>query len=178
MNLHNYFEYDGTELWRNGYTDSKGRKYPKKIVKSTPNDAYGYCTVSVNGKTLKYHRIIWILNYGTISREMQIDHINGDRSDNRLENLRLVTNRQNQQNRDIHRNGKLVGAVFHKQTKKWNAQTMINGKSMSLGYFDTEREAHAKYVKYHMTNNINHDILTHRLSQKNVPAFFQIVEES
>lgn len=177
MNLHDYFEYDGKDLWRKEYTNSNGRKYPKKLVINKSNTSEGYCTVGIKKHIFKYHRILWILNYGEIPRGMQIDHINGNRSDNRLENLRLVTARQNQQNRNNHRNGKLAGSRFHSLSGKWQAYIRINNKQKSLGYFDTEHEAHVAYVNFHMTNNTHHAILSHRLSQKNVPAFFQIVEE-
>ena len=78
---------------------------------------------------------------------MMIDHINGDSLDNRKSNLRIVTNRENQQNRKEHRDGKLFGCSYKKREKKWEAQIRVNGSQKSLGYFKTEYEAHQAYMK-------------------------------
>jgi len=74
------------------------------------------------------------------------DHLNGNKLNNQLENLKIVTHRQNQQNRHKHRNGKLVGASYFKREKKWGAQIVIDGKKKHLGLFKTEQEAHEAYT--------------------------------
>ena len=76
----------------------------------------------------------------------EVDHVDGNRANNQLENLRIVTVRQNQQNRHKHRNGKLVGASYHKRNKKWVAKIVIEGKQKHLGYFESEQLAHEAYV--------------------------------
>ena len=80
-----------------------------------------------------------------------MDHINGIKIDNRLDNLRVVTPRQNSQNKVCHRNGKLVGASLNSGgwnfKKPWQSTIKINGKNKSLGYFATELEAHQRYMK-------------------------------
>jgi len=80
---------------------------------------------------------------------LQTDHINGNRLDNRPENLHFVTPRKNIQNLECHRNGKLVGTSFHKDSpgKPWQARMTIYKKSVSLGYFATEQEAHERYLQ-------------------------------
>ena len=75
--------------------------------------------------------------------KMEIDHINGDKLDNRRTNLRIVTPRQNQQNKKIHINGHLPGTHQHKG--KWQARIWINKKSNYLGTFSTPQEASAVY---------------------------------
>ena len=79
-----------------------------------------------------------------------IDHINGVRCDNRLENLRIVTSRENSQNKVCHRQGKLVGTSLRNKgrnlKKPWQSAIKINGKRKSLGYFATELEAHQTYM--------------------------------
>jgi len=76
-----------------------------------------------------------------------VDHANGDTLDNQLENLRIVTQRQNTQNTYKHRAGKLVGASYNKPAKKWGAQITIDGKSKHLGLFESELAAHECYLE-------------------------------
>ncbi len=97
-------------------------------------------------KTIKVHKLIQLvfeLDDGFI------DHKNGIRTDNRLENLRVVTIRENNQNKECHRNGQLVGASFMKARahlpKPWQAYIRVNSKKKYLGHFKTELEAHQSY---------------------------------
>ena len=76
-----------------------------------------------------------------------VDHINGNSLDNRRGNLRIVTNRENQQNQVKHRHGKLFGCCYRKRVKKWQALIRIDGSQKSLGCFKTEHEAHQAYMK-------------------------------
>lgn len=105
----------------------------------------GYMTIMLNRKRYLTHRLAWLYVHGVWPKV--IDHINGIKTDNRIENLRVVTVRQNQQNRVEHRNGKLVGASYNKRDKKWNSKIVINGKQKHLGYFDTEEQAHEAYMR-------------------------------
>ena len=76
-----------------------------------------------------------------------VDHVNGNSLDNRKSNLRIVTNRENQQNRKTHRSGRMLGCCYHKSPKKWRARILVNGHSKHLGYFKTEHEAHQAYLE-------------------------------
>lgn len=107
----------------------------------------GYIQIQFKGKNHRAHRLAWYLHYGTCPKD-QLDHVNGNRSDNRIENLREASNRENSQNRILHRDGRLFGCCFHKARKKWQAQIKINGKTKHIGYFNTELEAHEAYKKY------------------------------
>lgn len=91
------------------------------------------------------HRSIWEHTHGPIPPKMQVDHINGDRLDNRLYNLRVVSNRENQQNQQIHREGRLPGS--HLERGRWRARIRIGGVKKHLGCFNTEQEAHQAYLK-------------------------------
>lgn len=94
---------------------------------------------------LKMHRLIMGLEYGD---KRQVDHIHGDTLDNRRDQLRIVTNRQNNQNRRIHRNGRMSGCYFDKHNQKWKAQTTVNGRHKHIGRFASEQLAHEAYLKF------------------------------
>jgi hypothetical protein len=108
------------------------------------NSSDGYRCIRVDGKRYKAHRLAWLYVHGCWPKE--IDHINGKRDDNRIANLREVTRRENGQNRSEHRDGKLVGASYSKQDKKWTAQIWVHRKKRHLGYFETEEDAHNAYL--------------------------------
>ena len=145
--LRQFFEIIDGELWRKEYVGKDGHRLKRKLVKNVANSSNGYCLVGFNGRKVAYHRIIWILLNGDIPAGMQIDHIDGNRINNDIDNLRLVSHRENGQNRVEHRNGRLVGCTYCKRGHKWGAQIRVNGKNKFLGYFDTEQEAHEAYLK-------------------------------
>ena len=134
---------------RNGNLERINYLYPNgkwTVVNNKKNHSDGYCQVGFNGTKVLYHVIIWILSTGKdIPKGMQIDHINGNKIDNRIENLRLVTNRRNQQNRKKHREGQLFGCYFNKSKGKYQTQIQISGKIIYLGRYKTEQEAHEAY---------------------------------
>jgi hypothetical protein len=78
-----------------------------------------------------------------------VDHINNDKLDNNIANLRWVTLQENQMNRKLSSNNtsNYKGVTFHKQRNKWVAQIMINGKNKNLGYFDNIEDAVNARVK-------------------------------
>lgn len=75
-----------------------------------------------------------------------IDHVDGDGLKNTRQNLRIVTIRQNNQNRHDKLTSKYSGVALYTKTGKWRSMIAINGKQKHLGYFDTEKEARAAYV--------------------------------
>lgn len=107
----------------------------------------GYRRLRLIGKNYLVHRIIFFLEYGFCPEI--VDHINGNKSDNKISNLRAATKRENNLNTYRRRQGKLAGAtlVRQKKTNKWSAFIGINGKSKHLGNFFTEKEAHDAYMK-------------------------------
>jgi hypothetical protein len=92
-------------------------------------------------KTLSLHRFVYELAYGPIPEGLQIDHIDGNRTNNFLSNLRVVTNQQNHFNET-----KAKGYSWHKQNKKWTAYINLNDKKMHLGCYDSEAEARTAYL--------------------------------
>ena len=113
----------------------------------------GYIRIAINKKRYYLHRIIykyfneeWDITY---SHSNQIDHIDINPSNNRIENLRIVNNSQNLKNRNKFKNcsSKFKGVSWNKQNNKWKAHISINGKSKHLGYFEKEEEAAEAYKK-------------------------------
>ncbi len=128
------------------------------VVDNKNNNSDGYCQVGFNGTKVLYHVIIWILSTGKdIPQGMEIDHINGNKLDNRIDNIRLVTKRGNQQNRKKHRAGRLVGASYRKGHNDWQSFIGINKNNIFLGYYKTEQEGHEAYIIAckHITNYVD-----------------------
>jgi hypothetical protein len=108
----------------------------------------GYKRVMVDGKSYKVHRLIWMMTHGKFPVDM-IDHINGNKLDNRISNLREANQQQNQQNSIKARSNNklgLIGVSRHKQCKRFRADIMISGKTKYLGLFETPEEAHQAYL--------------------------------
>lgn len=95
------------------------------------------------------HRLAWIYEYGDIPDGLMIDHIDGDRQNNRIANLRLVTHSENMQNIHCPPKNKhgLRGVQFCKHKKKFRAVIRVNDVRKHLGYFDCADKAHAAYLE-------------------------------
>ncbi len=115
-------------------------------VAFTADSGRGYRQGAIFGRTHKAHRVIWVLVYGEWPPE-EIDHINGDRSDNRLGNLRLATPSQNAWNKGIYSNNTsgFKGVSWDTGTQKWAANIRVNGRQRRIGVFETAEAAHAAY---------------------------------
>lgn len=113
----------------------------------------GYMSLRIDKKLYFVHRLIWLFVHGTFPSEF-IDHIDGNKSNNRLVNLRAVSRRENSQNLSQHRGGKKPGCYYNRSRKKWEAQISINNKKIHLGMYLSEQEAHAAYVKFLRANNL------------------------
>ena len=108
----------------------------------------GYVAVSIRSKHYLAHRLAWLITYGAWP-EGDVDHINGDRADNRLVNLRVATRVQNMQNRKgvgARSKSGLLGASPHRDGRRWVAHIRANGKNRYLGLFDTAEQAHQAYM--------------------------------
>jgi hypothetical protein len=111
-------------------------------------DSYGYTCIRINGMQFRAHRLAWLYTHGTWP-DHQIDHLNGNRSDNRFANLRDVSGSMNSQNQTRPQKSNtsgFLGVSLHKASKRWKAQIMVNGRSQHLGYFSTTEAAHAAYL--------------------------------
>ena len=113
----------------------------------------GYLKTGLHYKNYLHHRIIGYAFKGLNieNTTLQIDHINHIRNDNRVNNLRIVTNQENQFNHS--------GKGYRLRGNKWEARLRFNGKDINLGYFETEEEARNAYLegktKYHIIPNNN-----------------------
>lgn len=103
---------------------------------------YGYKVGAIQFCNMAAHRVIWAIVHGQWPQD-QIDHINGDRSDNRLENLRAVSDAENKKNmrrRADNRSGR-TGVYWSAQAQKWTAEIKINGRKIGLGQFHNLNDA-------------------------------------
>ena len=141
-------KYENGELFRwycrNGGWDLKNPYW--KLMKQT-NTIYGYKSVKI-GKSYLVHRVIYYLhnqdwNIDDSRRDNSIDHIDGNKQNNLIENLRVVTNSQNSWN-TYHT--KCKGYYWHKPNKKFRAVITVNYKRINLGYFDLKEDAHNAYL--------------------------------
>jgi hypothetical protein len=105
----------------------------------------GYLRTRVNGKCVMVHRLIWfIMTSKWPSINDEIDHIDGNRTNNKWDNLRLVDRRVNSQNLETHRKGHVLGA--HKAKRgRWESSIRVDGTSYYLGNYKTPKEAGEAY---------------------------------
>lgn len=109
---------------------------------------------SLKTKTVRAHQMMAsaFLNYKfTNDRKTVIDHIDSNRSNNRLNNLRIISQRENCSKERTLKKGLPVGVYFIKRNKKYRACITINGKYIHLGYFNTAEEASNEYKKKFLT---------------------------
>jgi hypothetical protein len=132
--LKNLFDYvDGQLIAK---TNNNTRKAGDALRSITGK---GYLSGRINGRTYRVHRLVFLYFHGFMPP--QVDHIDGNRQNNRIENLRKATSAQNNQNRMATGASKIKGVVWHKQSKKWVASICINRKSVHLGSFEKIEDA-------------------------------------
>jgi len=124
----------------------------EKILKQFIGSA-GYYKVSLTKdkkpKGFDVHKLVAMAFLGHVpdgTNKIVVDHINDIKTDNRVENLQLISNRENSSKKPRGKS-KYVGVYWMVNTNKWGARIRINGKRPFLGYFDTELEAHLAYQK-------------------------------
>ena len=141
-------EFEGTKLrvYKNGDIFRQlnaGGPYGKKgdWILTTCMDTNGYLRFKINNKQYLNHRIVGMCYLGLDINKTKhlIDHIDRCRTNNNINNLRIVNNQQNQWNNNE------KGYSFYKRRNKWRARISVNNKSIYLGLFDTEQEASDAY---------------------------------
>lgn len=111
-------------------------RYSNKVKgKQAGSNKEGYTIIYIDKKPFRAHSLAWLYVYGFIPKE--IDHINRNKSDNRLCNLRVTDRFKNCQNRNLAVSNKtgVSGVSFSRKTKKWIAQITVNRKFHYLGCF-------------------------------------------
>jgi len=144
--LKEYFDYhkDGKLIWKKrhgfGLNGSGGVEIGNEAGYLNHD---GYIHIRFQKKLYGAHRLIWVWHSGDIPIDKQIDHMDKNRSNNKIENLRLANNAQNSTNRSLSKRNKsgFNGVSFDKQTGKYKAQIMHLGKLKHLGRYDTKEEA-------------------------------------
>jgi len=135
--LRHLFEYrDGALYWKN---PSKHNSYLVGKKAGAVNGPKGYRQVRIKGRIYMEHRVIYLMMKGVLPTV--IDHINGDPSDNRIENLRACTPLQNRLNAKGWGGSGVKGVTRVKRNSTWQAQLVICGKQRYLGTFKTLQEA-------------------------------------
>jgi hypothetical protein len=136
-----------------GWYATENGKVISSTGKSVGRNRHGYLGISfrLNKKVYQVRNHRFIYYYFNKEIPEQIDHINRIRNDNRLENLRIVTNQENAFNTNA------KGYCWDKSRKKWLSCITLNGKQINLGRFDTEQEARQAYLDakkvYHIIEN-------------------------
>lgn len=126
--------------------DEKGVPYSirtgKQLNGSVNSTGYLQLFTFNNSKPKAYlvHRLVWNAFVGEIPEGFELDHIDRNRTNNALSNLRLVTRQQNRFN------SAAKGCYYNKSSKKWAAYISIDRKQTHLGLFKTEAEAHIAYL--------------------------------
>jgi hypothetical protein len=107
-----------------------------------------YTCVIVGKRQVRIHRLLWVLYTGEDPWPHEIDHVDGNIANNTWDNLRLAPNGSNNANARRHRAGHLVGCTYdsRRPTKPWYSRFKWNQKTIGLGSYKTEQEAHERYL--------------------------------
>lgn len=142
----------GVFVWK---VRSSARTYPGDVAGC--KDKEGYRVIKFQRRVYFAHRLAWLYVYGEWPKA-KTDHINGDKADNRIDNLRDVTQSQNMQNQyramKNSRTGYL-GVCTTEYANKFDAVININGKQVRLGRFDSPEKAHEVYMQHKRVRHVS-----------------------
>lgn len=121
---------------------------PKKGSLAGSITSEGYIAICVDSDRYQAHRLAWLMHYGDFP-STYLDHINRNKTDNRICNLREVSNGENCKNVGVRKSSSsgYTGVSWHKAANKWNARIMVNWKRINLGLFESKEDAYLEYVK-------------------------------
>jgi hypothetical protein len=142
--LQKSFEYKDGHLYKNG------RKTGHAVRRKIDGRQYMFVSYYPWGKSYPAHRLIWVWHGYSLKEDELIDHIDGNSINNRIENLRACTNKQNQENKkscySTNKTSGHLGVRWHKGTNKWVAYIHHNGQGYHLGVFVNIEDAIAARV--------------------------------
>jgi hypothetical protein len=147
LKLREMFDYEpdtGILHWKVG----SGTNFVTSRSMAGGPDSRGYTRIKIDGREYLAHMMAWAIHYGEWP-DMQIDHIDGNRSNNRILNLRLATGSQNSSNIGISPSNTsgYKGVYRDKKTGKWIARIKVRGKFIYLGTRESPHEAAHEYNK-------------------------------
>jgi hypothetical protein len=150
------------EIWKNvkGFEDYevselgnvKSLKLGKERILKNSIDKKGYYKVNLSNKgktkTFKVHKLVAMafLNHKPCGYKIVVDHIDNNPLNNNVENLQLITPRENTSKDRKNTSSKYTGVCWNKKAKKWRSSIQINGSTKHLGFFKNEKIAHAFYL--------------------------------
>lgn len=130
------------------YDHDTGLLYRKSTGALASLNRQRYVAVSLQHQLYAAHRVIWRME---ISEDIphEIDHIDGNKRNNRLCNLRAANHHQNGRNRGLTKanTSGFKGVTWDRGMKRWKAQITVDWKNKIIGYYDDPKEAHAAYVE-------------------------------
>lgn len=116
------------------------------------NHGKGYVTIAFDGIEYLAHRLAWAMSHGSLDINVQIDHLNGDRADNRLKNLRAATHAENCRNSKVRKHSKSGVKGVRKRGTKWHVRIRFDNKAIWVGSYETLEDAKQAYeaaaIKY------------------------------
>jgi len=132
--------------------NDKTNKILKKWI-----DTNGYYRINIFKKKFNIHRLIGIYFIPNPNNKLFIDHINNNKIDNSINNLRWVSSSENNSNSSKRKNASSLykGVSFNNRDKKWIVQISINKKVIRLGAFNDEKEGAKKYNEYIIEKNLS-----------------------
>jgi hypothetical protein len=144
------------------------RRKNGKAVAGSVVSPWGHLVVRVLGRNMLIHRVAFAIVNGRFPSKC-IDHINGDSSDNRIENLREASVSENGRNTLGKRNSTtgILGVSWSRALKKYQAQIGINSKNIHLGFFGSKEEASAARIAAEV---IHHGEFASHISRKTTTA--------
>ena len=151
IELVNAFSYRDGKLYWSGRTRNgvSAGKEAGSLIRST-----GRWCINFKGRKYLRSRVVWMIHNGEIPEGFEIDHIDHDRLNDRIENLRLVTRSENAKNLSMRADNTsgVTGVTFCKRDQTWQAKINVKGKTVSLGHFKNEHEA----IKARKEAELNH----------------------
>jgi hypothetical protein len=144
-----YYEYKDGKLYNSSNANNKSKigKLAGTYHECTGNNRKVYNSVKLNNNQYMTHVVIWIMHNGDVPDNMCVDHIDGNRYNNKIENLRLATHSENSRNRKISNINTTGYKGVYKRRNKWVSIIGQNNKQLYLGAFNTPEEANEVYKK-------------------------------